>query len=282
MSVVRTFAVCAMVVLPLGFSTVAVRAGTICATALAEGSTATLTCPPGNVITSIDFASYGTPTGECGAFQYGTCHSPTSLGVVEMACIGRTSCSVSASNAMFGEPCLGVHKRLYIQATYELGDSIPTGSQCEGTNVALGRPAVASGASYSYGPPARAVDGDTLWPGWIADCYAPQWIEIDLGADISVACLHLLVDMVPDGQVAHFVTGRTAAGATVPLGSFVGPAVRGQWLTVPSISTSPVRYVRVTTTASPSCVAWLEIEVLAATPVGTRRSSWGSLKSLYR
>lgn len=41
-----------------------------------------LQCSPGLLISSIKFASFGTPLGTCGTFQKGTCHSPASYDVV--------------------------------------------------------------------------------------------------------------------------------------------------------------------------------------------------------
>lgn len=81
-----------------------------------DGETATLTCPPGTVIASIAFASYGLPDGACGAFASGSCDSPTSRSVVESKCIGKSSCTVGASSAVFGDPCPAESKRLRIQA----------------------------------------------------------------------------------------------------------------------------------------------------------------------
>src|SRR3954462_6741418 len=49
---------------------------TVCAQA-DEGEAVTLICPAGQVITSVTFASYGTPTGACGAFQTSACHAPS-------------------------------------------------------------------------------------------------------------------------------------------------------------------------------------------------------------
>lgn len=40
-------------------------------------------CAPGQSISSIKFASFGTPLGTCGSFQQGPCHAPTSYAVVE-------------------------------------------------------------------------------------------------------------------------------------------------------------------------------------------------------
>ena len=70
----------------------------------------TLTCPAGRTILSIAFASYGTPTGMCGSYVTSSCHSTTSVSVVNTACVGQNSCTVPATNANFGDPCVGTVK----------------------------------------------------------------------------------------------------------------------------------------------------------------------------
>lgn len=42
-----------------------------------------LGCAPGQYISSIKFASFGTPLGTCGSFQQGTCHAAASYGIIE-------------------------------------------------------------------------------------------------------------------------------------------------------------------------------------------------------
>jgi hypothetical protein len=42
-----------------------------------------LKCAPGQSISAIKFASFGTPTGTCGNFQQGDCHSSNSHTVLE-------------------------------------------------------------------------------------------------------------------------------------------------------------------------------------------------------
>ncbi|MCD7469368.1 Beta-galactosidase 3 [Datura stramonium] len=74
-------------------------------------------CAPGQSISSIKFASFGTPLGTCGSFQQGPCHAPTSYAVVEKKCLGRQSCAVTISNSNFGEdPCPNVLKHLSVEA----------------------------------------------------------------------------------------------------------------------------------------------------------------------
>ncbi|KAH7835225.1 hypothetical protein Vadar_024108 [Vaccinium darrowii] len=76
-----------------------------------------LQCDDGHKISSIQFASYGTPRGSCQKFSKGNCHSPNSLSVVSEACVGRNSCSVGISNTVFGDdPCHGTVKTLAVEA----------------------------------------------------------------------------------------------------------------------------------------------------------------------
>jgi hypothetical protein len=93
------------------------NAQTLCGTAN-EGGSVTLTAPPGNIILSINFASYGTPNGSCGSFTTGACHALTSALVCSAAFVGQNSASINATNGVFGDPCVGTGKRLYVQATY--------------------------------------------------------------------------------------------------------------------------------------------------------------------
>src|SRR5207247_1681929 len=88
----------------------------VCAAA-DEGFVASLSCPMGTKVASIDFASYGTPTGMCGAYMLDACHAVTSLMIVQGLCLGQNSCSVSSDNGVFGDPCYGTYKHLYIQAS---------------------------------------------------------------------------------------------------------------------------------------------------------------------
>ncbi len=77
-----------------------------------------LTCAPGSTITVIDFASYGDAGGVCQLFQTGACNAAASLQVVKTACLGKSSCSIPATNAAFGgDPCAGTAKSLTVQVT---------------------------------------------------------------------------------------------------------------------------------------------------------------------
>lgn len=50
-----------------------------------------LHCGPGQSISSIKFASFGTPLGTCGSFQQGPCHASTSYSVLEKVTINSVT-----------------------------------------------------------------------------------------------------------------------------------------------------------------------------------------------
>lgn len=83
-----------------------------------EGATLNLSAPQGSVFTNVEFASYGNPTGSCGNFTLGSCNSSNSVGVVSTAALGQNSFSLAATNANFGDPCIGIAKNLKMQLSY--------------------------------------------------------------------------------------------------------------------------------------------------------------------
>ena len=88
-------------------------AGMLCAPqSWVGGQTApiTLDCgAAGGAIASVDFASFGQPTGNCGAYApSATCHAANSSAVVAALCVGKQSCVVpTAAGGAFGTPCAG-------------------------------------------------------------------------------------------------------------------------------------------------------------------------------
>src|SRR5207237_1137177 len=121
----------------------------VCGSAI-EGATVNLSCPTGTVIAAISFASYGSPIGACGAFTAGSCNANNSSSVVSSACLGKSSCSVTANNATFGDPCRGVAKRLYAQVSCSDGGG-GGGGGAGGSGGGGG-----GGGSSGYFPPGAA------------------------------------------------------------------------------------------------------------------------------
>ncbi|KAM7471820.1 hypothetical protein LguiA_010003 [Lonicera macranthoides] len=76
-----------------------------------------LWCAAGHKISSIKFASFGTPQGVCGSFREGSCHAHKSYDAFEKYCIGQESCSVMVAPELFGgDPCPNVMKKLSVEA----------------------------------------------------------------------------------------------------------------------------------------------------------------------
>ncbi|KAF2300591.1 hypothetical protein GH714_014218 [Hevea brasiliensis] len=76
-----------------------------------SGPVLSLECPhPNQVISSIKFASFGTPHGTCGSFSHGQCSSSNALSIVQKACVGSKSCSIGVSINTLGDPCRGVKR----------------------------------------------------------------------------------------------------------------------------------------------------------------------------
>ncbi|PIA43034.1 hypothetical protein AQUCO_02000465v1 [Aquilegia coerulea] len=81
-----------------------------------------LMCAPGQKISSIKFASFGTPQGVCGSFREGSCHAHKSYDAFEKAsllqsCIGQNYCAVTVAPEVYGgDPCPSVMKKLSVEA----------------------------------------------------------------------------------------------------------------------------------------------------------------------
>ncbi|GJS21342.1 beta-galactosidase 8, partial [Tanacetum coccineum] len=70
-----------------------------------------LECPhPNQVISSIKFASFGTPQGKCGSFSHGECRSTNSQSY-------KRSCSIGVTTSTFGDPCTNQVKSLGVEAS---------------------------------------------------------------------------------------------------------------------------------------------------------------------
>jgi hypothetical protein len=119
-------------------------------------------------------------------------------------------------------------------------------------------------ASIGGSPAANATDGiaDTIWSSGGGP---PAWIELDLGKAIEIDSIRLLVAQSPPGRTDHRVTCRPTASADfVALGRLAGSTSDLDELTLRLPSPVACRIVRIRTVASPSWVAWREIEVYPA------------------
>jgi|GEM_PF-1141565 hypothetical protein len=103
--------------------------------------------------------------------------------------------------------------------------------------------------------------------GWSSGGFDPAWIQLDLGATESVKKIRLLTSQTPSGATTHVITGSnsiTAAGALyspITLGTISANTVDDQWLNLEFPAWQGVRYIRITTTKSPSWVGWRQLQI---------------------
>ena len=122
------------------------------------------------------------------------------------------------------------------------------------TNLALNRPATASGYTQNY-VPASAVDGDTSTYWESTDNAFPQWLQVDLGSATSVS--RIVLDLPPSTAWATRTQTITVQGSTdgsnyttlaASAGYTFNPAT-GNTATI-TFTASSVRYLKLTFTAN--------------------------------
>ncbi|WP_146648832.1 glycosyl hydrolase [Labilithrix luteola] len=141
-----------------------------------QNANAVLTCPSGQTISSIGFASYGTPTGACGSFAASSCNEPSSKSKVEAECLGKSTCTINANDGYFGDPCWGVSKALKIQATC----SGSTSGEPTTPTTPPTPPATSDGKVYLGAYPGN---GGCVYPA-IENCVS--WYEQQVGKKMAI------------------------------------------------------------------------------------------------
>ncbi len=68
----------------------------IACSAVPEHNNAVLQCPPNTFISAVNFASFGTPNGVCGAFTLSTCNALTTMQIATSLCLGFQACAMWA------------------------------------------------------------------------------------------------------------------------------------------------------------------------------------------
>jgi hypothetical protein len=128
-----------------------------------EGESVRLECPEGQFIAQVTFASYGTPSGACGSFVEGDCHSDTSQSRIESQCVGRGACTIGAGNGNFGDPCNKVPKSLAVEVECALGEpTVESGGPYKGVANSPATEIAELGATwcYNWGTTPAASDCD--------------------------------------------------------------------------------------------------------------------------
>ncbi len=136
------------------------------------------------------------------------------------------------------------------------------------------RPISANASRATYGSAMNAID-DNINTTWNSGDGAPQWIELDLGQYYSVSSMRFNVEKTPGGEATHQIYAGACPTPTSLATTFTENLTSKQWKDV-SFSAASVRYVRVLTTASPSWIAWNEIETYGTSATFTGSCDGGT------
>lgn len=128
-------------------------------------------------------------------------------------------------------------------------------------NIAYGKP-VTTSLRLPGEPPQNAVD-DNAGTQWGAGAGPVQWIQVDLLGSYRVAEIRLLVAQYPAGVTVHRVQVRASSGDFYQtIHEFSVNTSDNDWLIFePESPLENVNQIRIQTVASPSWVAWKEVQV---------------------
>ncbi|CAH8320516.1 unnamed protein product [Eruca vesicaria subsp. sativa] len=70
-----------------------------------------------DIITKINFADYGNPSGKCEHYRHGKCGSPYTMKVVRKNCLGRHKCVFVVTDEMFGRAYCPKDVKFFLQIT---------------------------------------------------------------------------------------------------------------------------------------------------------------------
>ena len=127
-------------------------------------------------------------------------------------------------------------------------------------NLALNKP-TSSSNNLPEEPSSNAVDGN-INTQWGSGDGPPQWIEIDLGSEQTVAQIALVVAQFPVGETQHEILTKGSTGNFTLQHEFrQSTSDNDRLIWEPTSALSDIRYIRINSIASPSWISWKEIEV---------------------
>jgi len=144
-----------------------------------NGTSLSFTCAGGGAFSSVVFASFGTPVGDSCPFAADpACDAARSAAAVAALCVGRSACTIPATDAFFGgDPCPNVHKALAVQLAGDCAESafslrarVPAGARAT-VRVPIGARA-----------PSAVNVSEAGAPVWAAGAFVPGVAGVDAAA----------------------------------------------------------------------------------------------------
>lgn len=168
-----------------------------CGEATARGADVlVLSCAPGaGAISSIDFASYGTPSGSCASGDLAvnaSCAWAGTLAWAQAACVGQRECVLSAEPGAGGvpDPCEGVIKTLAVVARCAAapgGSALPVVPPCSVTQGTPPCPAPTWAPVWALNRSTICQPGADAGAGWLDAAAAARWGLVSLDWSIANA-----------------------------------------------------------------------------------------------
>lgn len=165
------------------------------------------------------------------------------------------------------EPLLLPAGPLVIATSVPPSEPVPIADPGADCTIRLARPprqgcneifALTAQASAQPTEASKAGDGSTCTV-WNAGAAAPQSVTLDLGTATRIDVIALLPEMTPDGTVSHEVA-FSDDGRSFQVGHRIEAPMRsGAQVELVLPKPERARFVRVTTTKSPSFIAWREV-----------------------
>jgi hypothetical protein len=118
----------------------------------------------------------------------------------------------------------------------------------------------ASGTAQGNSAAKNVIDNDVTTQ-WSAGGSAPQWIQLDLGEEMTVSKIRLLTSQTPAGATIHQISAGTAPDKLDSIGTLDANTQDNQWLEL-ALPQNNIRYLKINTVKSPSWTAWREIEIV--------------------
>lgn len=131
---------------------------------------------------------------------------------------------------------------------------VPSDNLAYGASVSASNSLPEEHASY--------INDENTTTYWGSGEPAPQWVEVDLGEEMTISEIRLLTSQSPAGNTVHEIRVRGSDTAYETVRRIEGFTEDLQWLTFsPETPLENIQYIWIYTLSSPSWVGWREIEV---------------------
>jgi hypothetical protein len=187
----------------------------------AENDNVALSCPNGQVIAGVVFASFGTPAGACEAFKAGACDATDSVQLINTLCVGHSACTIPAKTDVFGDPCNKTVKSLAVEVSCGSAASANNGCPFSGhVTYTLTRSAnPTADEQTAYGEITVAMDAAVAMYNCYANITKADTVTYNASVQTADGNVNGSIRFGPDSTYRTMPTSMHEIGHTVGIGS---------------------------------------------------------------